>query len=299
MAVHDDDPAYYRIPEKRIDILDYMEIYGGYDDDFDGRYDDFESYYDQNLQTAMIFAKIWDGDKKYHSTTYLEYIHQRIDRHLSQTLPEGYTYRLTGEPAIIIKLSDYVISGQLMSLVFCFIAVIIMVILLFKNWKAGLIAMIPMSVAVIINFGIMGWFGIRLDSATAIIASLTIGIGVDDTIHFLNSFRHFRKNNYSVDQTIAGTLAISGRAITYTSLALISGFSILVLSNFTPIILFGILSAVTMVATTLGALIILPAVIKFTGVSLEESVSHQWFWRYAYIGRFFIIEHDADQDLKN
>ena len=282
-----------------MDVRDYMEIYGGNDRDSDGRIDDFESYFDRDMRTAMIFAKVWEGDKKYHSTTYIKYIQNRIDRHLSKTLPKKYTYTITGEPSIMIRLSDHVISGQLQSLLFCFIAVIIIIILLFKNWKAGAVAMIPMSVAVIINFGIMGWFGIRLDTATAIIASLTIGIGVDDTIHFLNSFRHFRKHNYSVDQSIAGTLAVTGRAISYTSLALIFGFSILVFSNYKPIIFFGVLSALTMVATTLGALIILPAVIKFTGVSLEESGSHQWFWRYAYIGRFFNIEQDTDNNIKN
>lgn len=296
MAVNNDNPKFYRIPDSRMEIMDYMEIYSGRDDDSDGRFDDFESYYDQNLQTAMIFAKIWEGDQPYHSTSYLKYIHDKIDQHLTKILHGKYKHKLTGEPAIIIQLSDYVTSGQLMSLFSCFMAVIIMVILLFKNWKAGIVSMVPMSFAVLINFGIMGWFNIRLDTATAIIASITIGIGVDDTIHFLNTYRHFRKQGHSVDKTISATLALSGRAITYTSLALIFGFSILVVSNFYPIILFGILSSITMIVTTLGALIVLPSVIKASGINLDESSSNSLFWRIFYIGRFFNIEGHNDDN---
>jgi len=181
-----------------------------------------------------------------------------------------------------------------MSLLLCLIVVCIMVILLFKNIQAGFLALIPMSVGVIINFGIMGWFGINLDMATAIIASLTIGIGVDDTIHFLNTYRHNREMNLSVDETIRRTLAVSGKAIIYTSLALIFGFSVLVASNFVPIILFGILAAITMIATTIGALLVLPSVIKATGVSLEESTSESRIWKYLYIGKFFQIRENSE-----
>ena len=162
--------------------------------------------------------------------------------------------------------------------------------MLFKNLKAGLVALIPMSVGVIMNFGIMGWFGVRLDLATAIIASITIGIGIDDTKHFLNTFRYHREKKLSVDKTIEKTLAISGKAIIFTSLALIFGFSVLVASNFVPIILFGILVAITMIATTIGALLVLPSTIKATGVSLEESESKSLFWKYLYIGKLFGIE---------
>jgi len=95
MAIHNDDPDYFRIPEKRMDVRDYMEIYGGNDRDSDGRIDDFESYFDRDMRTAMIFAKVWEGDKKYHSTTYIKYIQNRIDRHLSKTLPKKYTYTIT------------------------------------------------------------------------------------------------------------------------------------------------------------------------------------------------------------
>ena len=140
------------------------------------------------------------------------------------------------------------------------------------------------------NFGIMGWAGINLDYATSIIACIVIGIGVDDTIHFLNTYRHFMEEEHDVDRTIVRTLKLSGKAIIYTSLALIFGFSVLMLSNFKPLIFFGILCASTMITTTIGALVILPSVIKATDVDLSESTSNSLFWRIFNFGKLFDIE---------
>jgi hypothetical protein len=110
-----------------------------------------------------------------------------------------------------------------------------------------------------------------LDIATSIIAAITIGIGVDDTIHFLNTFRHYRKQGLDVDASIEKTLQVAGKAIIFTSLALIFGFSVLELSTFKPLMLFGLLMAVTMVATTIGALLVLPAAIKLTKIKLVQN----------------------------
>lgn len=289
MAMNNDDLSMYRIPESSMDILDYLEIYSGDDDNSDGRVDEFESYVDVDFKRANLFTRLWEKQGIILGTAEVQHILNRISEHLDESLPERYSYRITGEPSIMIRLAYYVVQGQLLSLFLCLVVVCIIVILLFKNWRAGLLALIPMGVGVIINFGIMGWFGINLDLATAIIASLTIGIGVDDTIHFLNTYRHNREKGLSVDQTIERTLAVSGKAIIFTSLALIFGFSVLVASNFVPIILFGILAAITMIATTIGALLVLPSAIKATNVSLSESESKSFIWRYLYIGRLFRI----------
>ena len=289
MAMNNDDLSMYRIPDRSMDILDYLEIYSGDDENSDGRVDEFESYVDVDFKRANLFTRLWEKQGIMLGTAEVQHILNRISEHLDENLPERYRYRITGEPSIMIRLAYYVVQGQLLSLILCLIVVCIIVILLFKNWRAGLLALIPMGVGVIINFGIMGWFGINLDLATAIIASLTIGIGVDDTIHFLNTYRHNREKGLGVDETIERTLAVSGKAIIFTSLALIFGFSVLVASNFVPIILFGILAAITMIATTIGALLVLPSAIKATNVSLRESESQSFIWRYLYIGRLFRI----------
>jgi len=294
LAMNNNDHDYYKIPEQRIDVESYIETFSGDDDNDDGRIDAFESYVDKEFRTANLFVRMWEKKGKPISSVELQYAIDKIENHLRSDLPEKYSFSITGEPKILQRLVYHIVHGQMKSLLFSLIAVGLIVVLLFKNFGAGLMALIPISVAVLFNFGVMGWFGIRLDTATAIIAAITIGIGIDDTIHFLNTYRYYRSRDYSVDDTIKMTLSISGKAIIYTSLALIFGFLILTVSNFKPIIWFSFLTAVTMVATTIGALLVLPATIKATGVKLEETESNSPVWKILDINRLFRLEENNE-----
>ncbi|MEZ4578998.1 MAG: efflux RND transporter permease subunit, partial [Desulfobacterales bacterium] len=250
------------------------EIYSDTDADSDGRVDRFESYIDPDFRTCNVMTRLGQNGDGLLGTAGLKHIEKRISNYLKATLPTEYDFKITGYPLMLIKSVDYIVYGQVQSLLLTLLVIFVVVLILLKDIRAALLSLIPMMVAVIINFGIMGWFGIHLDIATSIIAAITIGIGVDDTIHFLNTFRYYRKQAMSVDAAIEKTLQVSGKAIIFTSLALIFGFSVLELSTFKPLMLFGFLMAVTMVATTIGALLILPCAIKFTGIRLvkQESV---------------------------
>ncbi|MEA3470829.1 MAG: MMPL family transporter, partial [Thermodesulfobacteriota bacterium] len=273
MAMNNDDNSFYKIPENRSDIIDYLEIYSGDDDDSDGRFDEFEPLVDTDFRTCNLLARLCGKEDDVISTAEMKNIAIKISGYLDRNLPEDYSFSISGFPLMNVKLVYYVVKGQLQSLFLSLIVVGIIVALLFRNIKAGPLALIPMSVAVIVNFGVMGWLQIDLDMATSIIAAITIGIGVDDTVHFLNTFRQYRALGFSVDETITKTLAVSGKAIVFTSLALVFGFSVLITSHFRPVALFGILTAATMINTTIGALLILPSVIKITGVNLDKPQS--------------------------
>jgi hypothetical protein len=270
MAMNNDDPHFYAIPASREEIMDYLEIYTGQDEDWDGRIDEFESYVDQDFRTVNILARLAPRETYTLGTAQIKRIINSVDVHLKQTLPKPYSHRITGFPVMNVKMADYIIAGQLQSLVLSFVIIVIIVMLLFKSIKAAPLALIPMGVAVTISFGVMGWFHINLDIVTSIIAAITIGIGIDDTIHILNTYRVLNRINASVEHAIANALKVSGKAIIYTSMALIAGFAVLTTSSFKPVILFGLLMAVTMAATTIGALLVLPAVLRITGVNLNH-----------------------------
>ncbi|MDY6935587.1 MAG: efflux RND transporter permease subunit [Spirochaetota bacterium] len=289
MAMNNDDISYYKIPNSYTDILDYFELLTGEDSDSDGRIDDMELFIDPEFRRIHMLAMMYSKEKDLITSTEIEQILNKINRQLDKMFP-NYSTRITGDCPIFIRLSKYVVQGQVLSLLLCLFIVGIIIIMLFKNLLIGLIALIPMSCAVILNFGIMGLLGINLDMATAIIASITIGIGVDDTIHFFNTFRHYKAQGCDTDQAITKTLAIAGKAIIFTSLALIFGFSVFVLSEFKPNMYFGILVAITMTATTIGALVVLPSTIKATGIDVEESDSKSIIWKYLYIGKLFRVE---------
>ncbi|MBU0993320.1 MAG: MMPL family transporter [Proteobacteria bacterium] len=288
-AMNKDDIAYYKIPENTMDILDYLELFDGEDKNSDGRIDNFEAYVDPQFKTCNIVTRMTEKEgKKTFGTTRVAKIVDQIQQYLDVNLPAPYTYKITGFLLIDIIMSRYIVNGQMQSLFLSLIVIGIIVALLFNNVKAGLLALIPMSAAVLFNFGIMGWLGINLDMVTSVIAAITVGIGVDDTIHFLNTFKFYRESGLNINDTITKTLEVSGKAIIYTSLALIFGFIVLTVSNFKPIILFGVLMALTMMATTVGALLILPSVINLTQVNLEKSEA--WYWKYLNLGKVFGLE---------
>ena len=272
MAMHNDRQKYYRIPEKDMTIMDYLEIFSGRDENSDGRADRFEAYVDPFFQTCNVIARLDRKNGEILGTAGLEHIFNRISAHLDRNLPEQYEYRITGHPKMGIKSVDYIVGGQIQSLLLTFVVVGLVVLLLLRNPGAALLSLIPMGIAVMINFGVMGGFGIPLDIVTSIIAAITIGIGVDDTIHFFNTFRSCRECGADVDAAIHRTLEVAGKAIIFTSLALICGFSVLTLSPFKPLLLFGYLMALTMAATTIGALVVLPAAIKWTGAAERRRI---------------------------
>src|SRR5690606_22707052 len=119
--------------------------------------------------------------------------------------------------------------------------------------------------------GIMGWMGIPLDIMTITIAAISVGIGVDNTIHYMHRFRREfnRFGNYKATLHFChGSIA---RAMYFTSLTIVAGFSILVLSNFIPTIVFGLLTSIAMIAALLGALTLLPQLlISFHGLGPES-----------------------------
>ncbi|MDD5724354.1 MAG: MMPL family transporter, partial [Syntrophales bacterium] len=266
--------------------------YSGDDEDSDGRFDEFEPFVDIDFRTCNLLARLCEKEDYHVGTTEISGIADEIATHLDRTLPVGASYTISGFPMMNVKLVHYIVTGQMQSLFLSLLIVGLIVALLFRQIKAGPLALIPMSIAVIINFGVMGWLQIDLDMATSVIAAITIGIGVDDTIHFLNTFRNNMVQGLSVDETIRRTLVVSGKAILFTSLALVLGFSILMTSNFLPIALFGILTASTMINTTIGALLILPSVIKATGINLDKPESGSGIGRHLNIDKFFGMEQN-------
>jgi len=295
MAMNNDNVSFYKIPENQWDIIDYLEIYSGDDEDSDGRFDEFEPFVDIDFRNCNLLARLCEKEEYHVGTTEISRIADQIAAYLDEHLPEGVSYTISGFPMMNVKLVHYIVTGQMQSLFLSLLVVGLIVALLFRQMKAGPLALIPMSIAVIINFGIMGWLHINLDMATSVIAAITIGIGVDDTIHFLNAFRHNRARGLSVDDTIRSTLAVSGKAILFTSVALVFGFSILTTSNFLPIALFGILTATTMINTTIGALLVLPSVIKATGISLDEPPPESGIGRYLNIDKFFGMDQNDSE----
>jgi diguanylate cyclase (GGDEF)-like protein len=139
------------------------------------------------------------------------------------------------------------------------ILVFAIMFVLFLSAKVGLIAILPNLFPIVINFGIMGWFGVELSMFTSLIASIAIGLAVDDTIHYMVRYnREFRKD-LDDRRALKETLLHMGRPIVFTTITISIGFAVLSLSNFTPTAIFGTMMVITMISALVGDLILLPS----------------------------------------
>jgi predicted RND superfamily exporter protein len=136
-----------------------------------------------------------------------------------------------------------------------------MMFFVFKSFSVGWVSVVPNVIPILMNFGIMGWFGIRLDSATSMIAAMGIGIIVDDTIHYLHSYGEALKKTGDHTKAMYQALESKGRPIILTSVILFFGFGVLSISKFVPTSYFGSLSAILMLTALLADLIVLPCLL--------------------------------------
>jgi hypothetical protein len=134
--------------------------------------------------------------------------------------------------------------------------------LMFLSAKVGLIAILPNCFPIIMNFGLMGWLGIKLSMVTSLIASVAIGLAVDDTIHYLYRYNREFKKDLDKDRALRATIQQVGKPIVFTTLTISIGFFILIFSSFKPTAVFGLLMVITMFSALAGDLIILPALMR-------------------------------------
>ncbi|MCK5433393.1 MAG: MMPL family transporter, partial [Gammaproteobacteria bacterium] len=141
------------------------------------------------------------------------------------------------------------------------LALLGMFLILFRSLKLALIAIVPNLLAISVVLGVMGWLNIPLDMMTITIAAITIGIAVDNSIHYIYRFREEFARTQDYIETLHYCHANIGKAVFYNAITIIVGFSILVLSNFIPTIYFGLLTAFAMLVALLAALTLLPKLI--------------------------------------
>jgi predicted RND superfamily exporter protein len=169
--------------------------------------------------------------------------------------------RFTGMAVLYNNLLHSLYRSQILTLGVVFVAILIMFMILFGNVFIACLAITPNLLSAGFILGLMGWLGIPLDMMTITIAAITIGIAVDDTIHYVHRFQREFPKNRSYKDILMQCHGSTGRALYYTSITITVGFSILTLSNFIPTIYFGLLTGVAMIIALLNNLTLLPALI--------------------------------------
>ena len=171
------------------------------------------------------------------------------------------SYFLTGILILYNNMLQSLFDSQILSLGFVMAGIFLMFMILFKSVILSVIGIIPNLLAATFVLGLMGLINLPLDMMTITIAAIAIGIAVDNSIHYIYRFREEYESTKDYELSLYRAHDSIGRAIFFTSITIIFGFSILVLSNFVPTIIFGLLTGLAMLIALLAVLTLLPKLI--------------------------------------
>jgi hypothetical protein len=217
--------------------------------------DDFEDVVDYDYRVANVRAQL-ASDHSRLAELAIRDVNDYAARHLE---PLGIATHVSGIAQLNLTLSGLIVNGQILSLVLALFVVIVLAALMSRSLAAGFFTVIPVAVATVLNFGLMGWFGLELNITMALLTSMGIGIGIDYAIHFVFRYRRDRLASMPPEQAMHETLSTSGVAIFYNAMVVTVGFLVLASSSFPPNHALGILVAQNMIVCFLGTVTLLAA----------------------------------------
>jgi len=246
---HADDPTFYAIPDDRPTISQLLLLFS-----FQGGSLGSLALSDFSAGEVMGFHALKTGEEQ------LALV-KDVSEYLESHFDGEATARMAGPTRIQANMFTSIARSQLTSLLTSIIAAAVIVILLMRSFSAGIVSMIPLLFTVLFNFGVMAFAGKSLDIATLMISSITIGIGIDYGIHFIERYREERSETGSQSQALIRSAQTTGTGIVYNALALALGFGIMMLSAFLGLQNFGLLIAMTMVVSAVSAFAVIPALL--------------------------------------
>ncbi|MCX7655374.1 MAG: MMPL family transporter [Treponemataceae bacterium] len=176
--------------------------------------------------------------------------------------PTDVTIEIGGTALIEGSLNNLVVQSQLVSIVVSLLLVFGILTFYYRSAIAGLIGLVPLSISTLINFAFMSLFGIKLNIATALVASVSVGIGIDYTIHYLAAYHHEWLRHGGDPDFLRRTFLSSGKAIIFNAASVGAGFAVLMLSQFNILADLGLLYALTMATSAFAALTVLPVLLQ-------------------------------------
>ena len=248
------DPAYYTIPDSRQLVSQYLLLYSW--ESSDGYLD---SYVDYDYRTAQIVIRLNTMD-----VYYMVDLQEELNQFLNQNVRVDNKPKSEGYAVLLGNLMPMMVKGQIRSLVLSVILAALVTGLVFRSLSAALISAMPLAFAITGVFGLMGYLGIYLNTATSMLSSIMIGIGIDYTIHFLFRFRTEIRNGLGDEEAIVKTLSTTGQGIIINGFSVMMGFAVCMLSTFIPIFFFGWLISVSIFMCLIAALTLLPLVLILT-----------------------------------
>jgi predicted RND superfamily exporter protein/outer membrane lipoprotein-sorting protein len=250
-AMHSDDPAFYKIPEDQNLISQYLLMYS-----MSGEPGDFDSYVDYGYRMANMTVFL-----KTDSTAYTEELITKIKVFAAANFPGEVKVRFGGL-AGAVALNEVMVHGKILNILQIASVVFLIASLVFRSLVAGILVLLPLLIAVLVNFGLMGWTGISLNISTSLTSAMAVGIGADYAIYLI--FRLREELAKGVDETTAvrNVMTTAGKAVLFVAIAVAAGYGVLLTSfGFNLHKWLAILIGTAMIVSALSALLLIPALI--------------------------------------
>jgi hypothetical protein len=251
-AMHADDPAYDRVPESRELVSQYLLLYS-----LSGEPGDLDAYVDYGYRQANIWVFL-----KTDSSARLTELTARLDTLLPDRLRDRVRVRLGGSVAETTALNEVMVRAKVLNIVQIGGVILLIASLVFRSLVAGLLVLVPLFLAVLANFGLMGLGGIRLNIGTSLISAMAVGIGADYAIYVIYRFREELGRGADPLEAARVTITTAGKAVLFVASAVAGGYGVLLFSyGYYIHMWFAILIATAMLVSSLAALTVLPSLL--------------------------------------
>lgn len=239
------------LPETRELTAQYLFLYS-----LSGGAEDFDTLIDPSHRAAKVRLLVRED-----STRYGQHLIAVAEEWVARTFPPGYSVRFTGTLASTAAVTEVMVHGKLRNIAQIAAITVLVAALLLRSIVGGLLVALPLAITVLVNFGVMGAFGIPLDVLTSAISAMAVGIGADYAIYLLFRIREELGQGGDLAIALRRALMTSGKAILFVSSAIACGYATLCFSGFAFHRHLGALVALAMLVSSLSALLLLPAIV--------------------------------------
>jgi hydrophobe/amphiphile efflux-3 (HAE3) family protein len=256
-ALNENRSGYYAIPQKPDLIAQEFLLFENTGSD------DLEDVVDSQFSKARFTIK---GPFK--DAVKYNWLIEMVDRHFHQNFPEE-SITFTGMAALLARTVNRAINSMAQSYLIALVVITALMIILIGRFRIGLLSMVPNLAPILLMLGIIGATPLKMNLFTMLVASIAIGLAVDDTIHFMHNFRRYYEQSGDPERAVYETLHTTGRAMLVTSIVLSVGFFIFVFASMNNLFEFGLLTAFTILAALAADYLVAPALMVLVNKNLN------------------------------
>ncbi len=256
LVLHDNNESYDKVPDTQEAVGQFLFLFQS-----SGDPNDLDNFVDREARQANVWVQMKGGDNQQMAA---------VESDLAEFIrdnppPAGITVRWSGLTYINKVWQDLMVFGMLKAVLGSFAVVFLLMLAEFRSLVLGILSMVPLSAAIVLSYGLVGWVGKDYDMPIAVCSSLSLGLGIDFAIHYLQRFRGRYREVKDLEEAGRYMFGEPGRAIARNAIVISLGFLPLIASTLTPYVTVGTFFALLMAFSTLATLFILPAALRIAG----------------------------------